>query len=262
LIFKNTRITTKGGMDLIKCSNCHSTCSIEYFGLNRKNEPYKTCEKCRLRDREKAKRNVCEHGNRKDRCVDCGGKGVCEHKKRMRDCKICSPQSFCEHDRKKSRCVECHGCGICEHNKRRSICVKCGGSEICEHKQRRNMCNICDPIGHLAYKARCVVSENMKSKNSTLDIIDYIECDIETYRNHIEGLFEGEMSWDNYGSVWEIDHIIPIKYGTPSLDEVFERLKFTNTQPLLKSENRSKGNKYIGKPDKKGQLVDGVIVYE
>ena len=54
------------------------------------------------------------------------------------------------------------------------------------------------------------------------------------------------MSWENYGKIWHIDHIIPISYKNPSLDEVIQRLHYLNTQPLWASENISKGNRYIG----------------
>ena len=53
------------------------------------------------------------------------------------------------------------------------------------------------------------------------------------------------MSWDNYGE-WEIDHIIPLKYNNPSIEEVQERLHYSNTQPLWARENRAKGNRHIG----------------
>ena len=33
--------------NLQKCSRCKSEVDISYFGLNRKKQPYKTCEKCR-----------------------------------------------------------------------------------------------------------------------------------------------------------------------------------------------------------------------
>ena len=33
--------------NLQKCSRCKSTIDISFFGLNRKKEPYNTCEKCR-----------------------------------------------------------------------------------------------------------------------------------------------------------------------------------------------------------------------
>lgn len=33
--------------NLQKCSRCKSTIDISFFGLNRKKEPYKTCDNCR-----------------------------------------------------------------------------------------------------------------------------------------------------------------------------------------------------------------------
>ena len=33
--------------NLRECTRCKSTIDISYFGINRKKEPYKTCENCR-----------------------------------------------------------------------------------------------------------------------------------------------------------------------------------------------------------------------
>lgn len=60
------------------------------------------------------------------------------------------------------------------------------------------------------------------------------------------------MSWDNYGE-WEIDHIVPIMYNNPTLTEVEQRLHWTNTQPMWKEENMSKGNRQIS-------LNDGTVL--
>ena len=55
------------------------------------------------------------------------------------------------------------------------------------------------------------------------------------------------MNWDNYGTDWHIDHIIPIKYQNPTIEEIEERLHYTNTQPMWAIENIKKGNRDIGK---------------
>lgn len=75
--------------------------------------------------------------------------------------------------------------------------------------------------------------------------IEYLGCTIEEFKEHITKQFKEGMDWNNYGE-WEIDHIIPIKYNEPTLEEVIERLHYTNTQPLWKPENAAKGNRYIG----------------
>lgn len=74
----------------------------------------------------------------------------------------------------------------------------------------------------------------------------YLECNIRDYKIYIEEKFQDGMCWDNYGSEWHIDHIIPLQYKNPTLEQVVERIHYTNTQPLWKEENLSKGNRYIG----------------
>ncbi len=54
------------------------------------------------------------------------------------------------------------------------------------------------------------------------------------------------MTWENYGKVWHVDHIIPLLYSEPTMKEVEARLHYTNTQPMFAVENMSKGNRYIG----------------
>ena len=74
---------------------------------------------------------------------------------------------------------------------------------------------------------------------------EYLGCDIGTFKKHIEGQFTKGMSWDNHGE-WHIDHIVPLKYDNPTLEETCERLHYTNTQPLWATENMAKGNRFIG----------------
>ena len=73
---------------------------------------------------------------------------------------------------------------------------------------------------------------------------EYLGCNIETFKKHVEQQFTEGMSWENYGE-WHIDHKIPLKYNKPSLEEVVQRLHYTNTQPMWASENMSKGCRYV-----------------
>ena len=72
--------------------------------------------------------------------------------------------------------------------------------------------------------------------------LDYIGCSIDDLLNHLEIQFKDGMSWDNYGE-WEIDHIVPISIAA-SVDEVYTLNHYTNLQPLWKSDNIRKGNKF------------------
>ena len=67
---------------------------------------------------------------------------------------------------------------------------------------------------------------------------------------HLESKFDDKMSWDNYGSYWEVDHIKPrslFNYICPEDKEFKECWELSNLQPLEAIENMKKGNKYEAK---------------
>eukprot|EP00466_Bigelowiella_natans_P013998 jgi/Bigna1/56912/estExt_Genewise1Plus.C_1460009 len=265
-----------------KCNRCKCHRLPEDF-LNEKGRKLKTCIKCRrtakrYRNNEEVKKkkaecdkkwrqkSKCEHGKRRNRCVCCGGSQICEHGKRKSICKECKGGSICEHGRQKNVCKECKGASICEHNKIRSICKKCKGGSICEHNKirtnckncgggsicnhgiQKRFCKICDPLGYLQSTVSNAVRGALKA-NKSKSSIKYLGTTIKEYKKYLESKFKEGMTWENYG-MWEIDHITPIRYKAggkaPDLEEVIKRLHYTNTQPLWATENRSKGNRFIG----------------
>lgn len=65
---------------------------------------------------------------------------------------------------------------------------------------------------------------------------------------HLESLFAPGMSWNNYGK-WHVDHVIPKSHFniTDATCDDFKRCwELKNLQPLWKSDNCSKGNRFIG----------------
>jgi hypothetical protein len=58
---------------------------------------------------------------------------------------------------------------------------------------------------------------------------------------YIEQKFIPEMTWDNYKTVWELDHIIPMAWFDMTIpEEVVACCHHTNLQPMLKTENSQK----------------------
>ena len=54
-------IHNKAMENLRQCSRCKSNIDISYFGLNRKREPYKTCDNCRNKKKQiKVQQEVCK----------------------------------------------------------------------------------------------------------------------------------------------------------------------------------------------------------
>jgi hypothetical protein len=45
-----------------------------------------------------------------------------------------------------------------------------------------------------------------KNRRSTFDILGY---SVENLCQHLEALFQDGMSWQNYGTEWHIDHVVP-----------------------------------------------------
>lgn len=73
---------------------------------------------------------------------------------------------------------------------------------------------------------------------------DLLGCSFEFFRGWIESKFERGMSWQNYGFFWHIDHIRPVaSYNLLNEDEQRACFHYTNTQPLWKLLNLSKGDK-------------------
>jgi len=122
----------------------------------------------------------------------------------------------------------------------------------CDHNTIKRICKICCPNGHLKHAVSRRVWDALK-KNKSKKSLEYLGCDIQTFKEHIEKSFKENMSWDNHGlgdDCWNIDHIIPVLYKQdniePSIEEVGKRLHYTNCQALWQKENICKGNRFIG----------------
>jgi hypothetical protein len=243
-----------------KCSKCKKDKTFEEFNKKRDGSYTKMCSRCLDQKKKSKEKNKCEHGRERSHCKECGGGSICEHGRERSQCKDCGGASICEHGRIRSKCKDCGGASICEHNRLRStckdcggasICVhnrlrstckECGGASICEHNRLRSTCKDCDPLGHLSKIVRDRVYSALKN-NKELSSKEYLGCDVETLKAHIEEQFKEGMTWDNYGE-WHIDHMTPLMYKNPTLEQVCERLHYSNTQPLWASENKAKGNHY------------------
>lgn len=66
-------------------------------------------------------------------------------------------------------------------------------------------------------------------------------CNRDALMAHLQSKFKRGMNWNNYGIVWEVDHMIPCS-AFNLIDAEQQRLCFhyTNLQPLFVSDNRKK----------------------
>lgn len=68
----------------------------------------------------------------------------------------------------------------------------------------------------------------------------YLGCDWKTFRAHLESLFEPGMTFDNYGTVWQVDHIAPCSMFNDR--ELYLCWWYKNLRPLRKRANWEKSD--------------------
>ena len=96
---------------------------------------------------------------------------------------------------------------------------------------------------------RSLISMTIKNKGfkKSLKSEQILGCTIQEFKQHLEGLFESWMSWDNYGNpkdglfepnkTWDIDHIIPASSGLTD-EELVKLNHYKNLKPLCSYVNR------------------------
>lgn len=63
----------------------------------------------------------------------------------------------------------------------------------------------------------------------------------------LEYQFTEGITWENFGDVWQVDHVIPVAFFDISVrEEHFLCFNWTNLRPLLKEENTSKSDSIDG----------------
>ena len=87
-------------------------------------------------------------------------------------------------------------------------------------------------------RVRSVLNGKVKSK-STLELLG---CSIDDLKNHLQSKFYADMSWENYGSYWHIDHIRPCaSFNLQNEKEQKICFHYSNLQPLTAKDNLNKG---------------------
>jgi hypothetical protein len=100
-----------------------------------------------------------------------------------------------------------------------------------------------NPIVRLANSMRRSVRRYLDAgQKGEMSSFEIIGCSKDDLRKHLESKFRGGMTWENYGSYWHIDHIVPL-ISAKSPEEVKRLCHWTNLQPLTAFENISKGSK-------------------
>jgi hypothetical protein len=97
-----------------------------------------------------------------------------------------------------------------------------------------------DPVYKLKYVVGRLIRNSLKCKGLSKNkrSKDILGCSIEFFKVYIEEKFIDSMSWDNYGTYWDIDHRIPLSTAVTE-EQVLKLNHYTNLQPLDSNTNRN-----------------------
>ena len=112
-----------------------------------------------------------------------------------------------------------------------------------QRSRRRN-----DPF----YKMRQIVSRQvlhaLSGNHKAAGTFNALPYTVEQLVEHLESQFDENMTWDNHGSYWHLDHIYPqsrLPYDSLEHPNFLKCWSLENLRPLEAKENIRKGNKVI-----------------
>lgn len=76
-----------------------------------------------------------------------------------------------------------------------------------------------------------------------LQISRNVGCDAQEFKKYMESKFSRGMTWENYGTAWEVDHIVPLaKFDLTTREGLAAASHYTNLQPLWTADNAEKSD--------------------
>ncbi len=98
-------------------------------------------------------------------------------------------------------------------------------------------------VGNAIRKA--IKKQGTTKGGKTFSALSYAPQDLV---EHLEKQFDEKMTWDNYGTYWDIDHIYPqslLPYSSLEDENFHKCWALSNLRPLEKRENQRKSNKIL-----------------
>lgn len=262
------------------CPDCNTTKDIiEFTYSHRILVRCKTCQNAqRCKKRKEAKENAV---NITKTCKKCNiEKKGSEFEFGTLLCKYCFSEQDKEANNRPSETDPDKMCRVCEttkpaimFRKRELVCKECSKKKLYEWREnnKERFLKICknyrdrDEKKELRNKnrrekywneikerltqlyrtrVRLCIKKKYYPKNTKFDYNTLLGCEWNYLIKWLEFNMKPEMSWDNYGSYWHIDHVYPCSLFDFSIEE--ERTKcfnWTNLTPLECIENIKKSNK-------------------
>ena len=201
--------------DDIECDKLCEKCNINYpinnYRKYSEDKFGKTCKKC-LNELDKIRKKNLRQKKAETTFVKCE---KCQEEKAL-NCFAKLKKFY-----KKKICISCYPKFLTDQK-----------TEWCKKEHDTNM----------NYRIKKSLAARLRTVLVKTDTtMNYIGCNIQYLREWFEYNFTIEMSWDNYGSYWSIDHIIPVcKFDLTLEDEKLKCWNWSNMMPVTVKYNSSK----------------------
>jgi hypothetical protein len=172
--------------------------------------------------------------HKKTYCRQCGNEMCRDYKRRNKE-KIAAYNKIYKEEHKEEVSVYNHNYNL---ENREAI------QERQTRTQRERKKN--DAKFNISKKYRSKVQKDVKKKFDIDDNIskELYSCESNLIKEWFKSLFTDEMTWDNHGEVWHIDHIKPCaSYDVTKEEELKACFHWSNLRPVKVIENQRKTNK-------------------
>lgn len=268
----------KANMDpetIIQCTTCDEKKKYALFVKGTKK--CKDCDnKRRKANYEKKKANISDTKQKK--CSLCKDEKVeSEFNPGFAVCKVCQQvQKKARNDKLKQNLPdskECKECGLTQEIDQfrigENVCYTCsklrtyewrknnpeGFQKICEkyrqkddYREKQNKSKKeryhNNPTERIGRNYRCYLRDYLFKGRTTKNIDDIVGLSPEKMKDWLEYNFEPGMTWDNYGTFWNLDHVMPCSsFDLEDELQLYECFSWKNTMPVYYKENLEKFNK-------------------
>lgn len=111
-----------------------------------------------------------------------------------------------------------------------------------KYQSRRRTRYAAEPDYKLVVLMRNRVREAILGNVKTSPTLNLLAMELPEFRIYIQGQFSPGMTWENYGQVWHLDHVIPCaRFDLSDPEQQKICFHWSNYQPLFVLDNLRKG---------------------
>jgi hypothetical protein len=208
---------------------CSAKCGAVVFKVRQK-----YCEPCGIERRRESMRAVAERQRlRKGIALVKGVEFKCG------DCGI----AFVRFSIRTTRCKPCQATVYTNRARASSAAARQDPVRIARNREWWKEKRLKDPAYRVTAHCRTLMHRALSKGKAGKSWRTFVDYSLEELMLHLERQFVKGMTWDNYGSRWHIDHIVPrssFVYASADDPEFRAAWALTNLRPLWAADNWSK----------------------